>query len=156
MKTDDKIQEQLSELFDKQLDYKFSRKEINIIKKYSDVAQAKAKYFVWKQKRHNGRYIGFMLDFNPNRKRRTGIDNSTDIISTRDLCEIEKEEQSNNWGINCRTRVMTVWNYEYIEQLIYADKKYNLETPKEFIEHCKALGYSKPDIQLQEQMNLEF
>jgi|SRR5690554_147781 len=131
------------ELFSKPLDYTFTEEEIQFLIKTKTIQQTVAKYFIWKQERKNKKYIGFMIDTNPHRVRRTGFDNSIDVIFQRPFCAIEQRELAENWG--CNNRIATGWNYEYIEQLIYSDSLYNIETPEVFIKHCKKLGFSNPN-----------
>ena len=150
--TQQEINNKLYNLSHKPMDYKFTDDEIKFILMNSDIQNAKAKYFIWKQERHNKKYIGFMLDFMPFRVRKTGVDNSTDIICTRDLCKLEKLEEAQNYG--CRNRIMHNWNYKDVEALIEDDLKYGIQTPQKFIDHCKRLGHTNPNYKSNEQLKL--
>lgn len=147
------INNKLSQLSEKPFDYKFNEEELKFIIQHSDIKDARAKYCTWKQKRINNCYILFMLDFMPFRVRKTGFDNSLEVVATRKLTYDEKLEQAQNYG--CRNRITQAWHYKYVEHLIQEDEKYSIQTPIEFIKHCKTKGYSNPQFMNQEQLKLE-
>lgn len=137
------INNKLYRLSSRPFSEKFTDDEIVFILEHSEIKDLKAKYFIWKQKRHNGLYIGFMIDQMPYRVRRASMDNSIDVISTRELSKLELLEQAQNYG--CGNRIFKVWSYGCIENLIDEDLKYNIKTPGEFVKHCKRLGYTNPN-----------
>lgn len=135
-----KIQNKLMELYRKPAEYKFNKKEINFLKKHLPKSKYLVKYCIWKQKRHNGLYISFIIDRFPRRVRPCAADKSLDVICTREISEDEWVEELQNFGTH--NRVMTAWDYDIVERLIMEDKKYGVNTPSKFVEHCKKLGYS--------------
>ena len=141
------------DLGNKPLDYKFSDKEIEFIRNHTHVKDVVAKYFIWKQHRKNGLYIGFAFDFCPHQLRKSAMCNSIDVISTRKPCEVEIIELANNYG--CGNRKYLYWGYDCIERLIDEDEKYGLKTPQKFIDHCKSLGYSNPEYKEGTQLKIE-
>ena len=143
----------LYELSSKPVSYKYSTSEIDFILKHSNIKKCVAKYFIWKQKRHNGLYVGFMIDQMPNRVRKTAVDNSTDVICERKLCKIELLELAQNYGRN--SRIVTIYNYDSVESLIPEDLKYNIDTPEEFRKACRIRGFSDSKLKFTEQLKLE-
>jgi alpha-D-ribose 1-methylphosphonate 5-phosphate C-P lyase len=105
------------------------------------------------QKRHNGLYVGFMIDQMPNRVRKTAVDNSTDVICERKLCKMELLELAQNYGRN--SRIVTIYNYDSVESLILEDLKYNIDTPEEFKKACRIRGFSDSKFKFAEQLKLE-
>jgi hypothetical protein len=145
------IQKRLLELYHKPFDYKFTDDEINFIIEHSDIKEGLVNYAIWKQQRQNNKYIFFHFDFNPYRQRKSGIDNSIDVISTRSLTEAEKRWEAGNYG--SRNRIIRGWNYKTIEEVINEEAP-DAKTPEKFVKHCKRLGYSNPNYQYSEQLNL--
>lgn len=149
---DIKIFTKLADLSSRPFSEQFTDEEINFILEHSRIKEGLVKYCIWKQHRHNGCYIFFAMDFMPFRVRKSGIDNSLEVVSTRKLTELEKLEQAQNYGTN--SRIIEGYNYRDIENLIDEDLKYDVQTPEKFIKHCKRLGYSNPNYKAGSQMKL--
>jgi hypothetical protein len=129
----------LMDLYNKPVGYKFTEGEKNIIKREIPKESYLVKYALWKQERKNQLYICIAIDKNPRRTRKAAIDNSLNVIATRDISDIEYEEEIENFGVN--KRIINLWNYDVIETLIKEDLKYGVATPSHFISYCKNEGY---------------
>src|SRR5690606_24162833 len=95
---------------------------------------------LYKPKSSKGLYIGFVIDSMPFCPRRSGFENHWDFICERELNDIEYQEMLENYGSN--NRRFRVWMYDVIERLQGDDKKYDIETPAEFVQRCKDKGYT--------------
>ena len=129
----------LSDLWDKPKDQQFNEEEIAFLKEQFPKKKFLAKYGIWKQKRHNGLYITFIIDNFPGRVRPCAADHSIEVICTRELTDQEWLEEIGNFG--CNSRVMTAWDYQFIEELIAEDEKFGISTPEKFIKECRRRGY---------------
>ena len=133
----------LYDLGNKPKGYKYTDEEFDFILENSHIKDVICKYFIWKQKRHNGLYIGFAFDHVPRQPRKSAMCNSINVIAKRKPCKLEINEMVYNYG--CSNRKYHHWDYDFIERLIDEDLKYNITTPVEFISHCKNLGYTNPN-----------
>lgn len=119
--------------------------EKQFLKKHVPKKKYLAKYCIWKQHRHNGAYILFIIDKFPNKVRRTAMDNSIEVLETRQLTDEEYNEQIENYG--CASRIYECYDYKDIEWLIHEDSLMGAVTPQSFINECKKRGYTKqPDL----------
>jgi len=112
----------------------FTDEEIKIIMKASPKSNYKCKYYIWKQHRTNGLYIGFAIDQMPHMGRRTAMDNSIDVICTRPITDKEYLETIQNWGKHNRKYIC--WHYNNINFLMEEDLMYGVTTPQKFIDEC--------------------
>lgn len=120
---------------------RFTPDEIKFLKSKLPKKKWLVKYCIWKQKRINGLYILFIIDHFPNKIRKTAMDNSIEVISTRMLSDYEYNEVIENYG--CNKRVYQCFDYATIESLIHEDKKCQAITPTEFINECRKRGFVK-------------
>lgn len=127
------------ELYSKPASYIFNEEEKSLIRKKLQKNSFVVRYAF--QKREGSKFgpVTFIIDSMPN-TRRSAIENHWEYHSERPLSNIEYEEQVSNFG-TCHRRFQ-VWTYDNIEQLINEDKKYNVKTPKKFVDECKNRGYS--------------
>lgn len=109
--------------------------EIHFLKKEIPKNRWRCYYAIWRQERKNDKYIALLIDFDAGCRRRAAIFRSIDIISERELTDIEYHEQILNFGGSSRR--LKVWNYNNVSQLITDDQKYNIETPQKFIDEVK-------------------
>jgi hypothetical protein len=124
---------------------RFTEKEKAFIKKIYPRNKWLVKYAIWKQHRKNGAYILFAIDSWPGRTRPTAMDNAIEVISTRQLTDIEYEEEIENFGRH--NRVFVCWDYIDVDYLIYQDKRCGAVTPQAFVNECRKRGYTKqPDL----------
>lgn len=130
----------LLDLYCKASNEKFNNEEIEFIKKNVPKNSFSTKYALYKKKSYKNAYIAFIIDREPNARRRSGVENHYEFICSRPLSEMEYEDEINNYGTN--NRRFTMWYYSGIEALIDSDKQMGAETPKEFIERCKREGYT--------------
>jgi len=152
MKGDQNIDKySLYDLYDKK--ERLTKDEVNYILENSYVKKSIGKYFIWKQHRKNGLYIGFAIDHNPSQSRKSAMCRSIDVINERKLCDIELLELAQNFG-GCNRKYQH-WDYDFIERLIEDDKKYDIQTPTKFVDYCKQLGYSNPDYTLDDNKNTQ-
>ena len=131
----------LMDLYAKPVSYKFNDEELSFIKKHNPKSRYKGKYCIYKQHSSRGWYIAFIIDQCPTAVRKTVAWNSFQVISERDLTNLEYTELCKNYGRN--NKAMIVYWYNGVEYLVYEDSLYNIDTPKEFVEKCQELGYSK-------------
>jgi hypothetical protein len=124
---------------------RFTEEEKNFIKKKIPKKKYKIKYCIWKQVRKNDMYILFVIDYFSERGRPSAVDKAIEVIATRELSDIEYEEEIENFG--CCNRIMKTYNYKDVDYLIYEDKKVGVDTPQKFINECRKRGYTKqPDL----------
>jgi hypothetical protein len=124
---------------------KFTDKEKAFLRKKLPKSKWKIKYCIWKQERRNNRYILFLIDHFPGKIRPPAMDKAIEVIVTREISDLEYEEQIENFG--CCKRVYECWDYLDIEYLIHEDQKYGVKTPQVFINECRKRGYTKqPDL----------
>ncbi len=98
-------------------------------------------YAFYNKKSFKDKHIALIIDRQPNVPRRSGVMNNWDIVSKRDLTNIEYDEEIENYG--CCNRRFTVWYYQYIEQLVQQEKEcYNVDVPEKFIRLAKEKGYT--------------
>lgn len=135
----------LLDLAEKPVGYTFNKEEISLIKKHYPKSKMKVKYATYKLDSYKGLYVGFFIDLIPHAPRRSGIENHWNFFCERELTNIEYNEVIENFGMYNRRFI--IYQYRYVESLILEDKKYNVETPNDFIKKCKELGHSG-DIQL--------
>lgn len=128
------------ELYSKPTTHIFSEEEIAFIKSRVRRSSMNVKYCLYKKHSPKGVYIGFFIDLIPFSHRKSGIFNNWEVVVERSLSEFEYHEVIQNLG--CNHRRFIVYMYRDIEALIIEDKKYNVETPKIFVEQCKRLGYT--------------
>lgn len=117
-------------------DRELTQKEIEFIKSEIPKNKYRAFYAIWRQHRKNGKYIAFIIDNGNGLRRRSAIFKSIEIISERDLTNVEYTEQIKNFG--CNSRRFTVWNYDSLFQLQQDESKYGLQVPEKFIKEVKA------------------
>lgn len=133
----------IMELYSKPASYKFSQEEIQFIKTRKPKHKFLVKYALYNKHSFKNKYVCYIIDSNPGSHRRSGVENYFNVICTRPLTDIEYEEIIQNFGTNHRR--FLVFYYQYIEQLIIDDAKYELLlTPDLFIKTCISKGYSKP------------
>lgn len=130
----------LIKLWSKPISYKFTEREIAFIKKHNPKHQYKVKYAFYNKKSSKGLYLAFIIDSAAHSPRRSGIENYWTYIAERPLTNIEYQEMIENFGSN--NRRFLVFYYRDIEYLMLEDKKYNVETPEEYVKLAKAKGYS--------------
>jgi len=118
----------------------FSKEEIRFIKSKIPKQKYNIRYSIYNKTSSKNLYIAFVIDTMRNSVRRSGVENSWTTICERDLTNIEYDEMIKNFGTN--NRRFKVYYYRHIEHLILEDKKYNIDTPEEFILKCKSLGYT--------------
>ncbi len=131
----------IMELYSKPASYKFSIEELSFIKKHLKEKRHKyrIRYAFYNKKSFKGKQIAFIIDSNYN-GRKSGVENNWEYFSEREISNIEFQEIVENFGTNKRR--FEVWYYKNIEALIEDDKKYNIDTPVEFIKECKKRNYS--------------
>lgn len=130
----------LLDLYSKPKEYKFTPKEIKFIKKHLPKHSFRVKYALYNKKSSKGLQIAFIIDTMPYQSRKSGVENYWTYICDRPITNIEYDELIENYGMN--NRRFKVWYYKHIEMLILEDKKYNVETPADFIKICKDKGYT--------------
>lgn len=118
----------------------FDDEQVKILKSWHPKSKYLIKYATWKQERKNDMYILFIVDQMPNRVRKSAVDHSIKVVCTRELTDDEHTECVQN--IDCWNRVMRTWSYKTIEQLIEDDQNIGIETPQEFIDHCRKHGWT--------------
>jgi len=128
-----KVRDKLDSLMEQK--ERFTEKEKAFLKKHYPKSRWLIKYALFRQHSPQGKYVCFIIDTMPNQERKGGIQNLWDIIDTRPICNTEYEELIENLG--CNNRRYEVWYYKAIEQLIEADKRYDIDTPEIFIKACK-------------------
>jgi len=122
------------DLYSKPPSYKFNKEEIELIKEHMPKTKYTIKYCIWKQHRMNGKYILFVIE-NCSSTRKSAFEHSIEVICTREITDIEYQEEIENMG--CNNRRFEAWSYATIDQLIEADKRYQVKTPQIFIDRCK-------------------
>lgn len=138
---DKKVSEKIFNLYCKPAKEQFTEEEVKFLKRHLPKSKWRIKYAFYNKYSSKGCYITFIIDGEPNAVRRSGVENYWTIICERPLSNIEYDEVIRNFGTNHRR--FKVWYYDCIEALIQEDKKYYVETPKEFVKQAKEKGYSK-------------
>lgn len=122
--------------------YKFNDKELKAIR--SELKKRRdwyvVKYGFYKKNSKKGAQIAFIIDSYKNSPRKSGVENQWEIFCERELTNIEFEEIVQNFGTNKRR--FQVWYYKTIKALIDDDKKYNIDTPKDFVKECIKRGFN--------------
>ena len=129
------------ELYQMPFSYKFSKEEVAFLFDYLNKRryQYKARYCFYKGISSKGCQIEFVIDTMANSQRKSGVENMWEVICERDLCDLELQEMAENWGTNKKRFVK--WMYKDVDFLIDEDLKYNIDTPKKFIDECVKRGY---------------
>jgi hypothetical protein len=120
--------------------YQFSKSEIATLKKEIPKKRYKAYYAFYKKDSSKGCQLAFIIDSSPYVMRPSGYLVQYEIFCERELSNIEYQEQIENYGTN--NRRFTEWIYQNVDQMIYEDAKYYLETPQKYIDECRKRGYS--------------
>lgn len=128
------------DLWGKPKSEQFSIWELAILKLAFPKEHFLVKYAFWKQERRNGKYVVIIIDNFPDRSRPCAVDRALEIMCTRTLTDIEWMDELQNFG--CNSRVMHMWEYRLIEQLVKGDKLCGAETPKDFIKEARKRGYT--------------
>lgn len=130
------------DLYGRDRKQQFNKEEIQFLINYINEHKQDyiAKYCIYIKHSFKNAYIQFTIDQMACSPRRSAVENAYRVICTRPLCDIEIEELAANWG--CHTRRFITWNYRDIECLIEEDLKYEIKTPKKFIDECRKLGYT--------------
>lgn len=123
----------LLDLYSKAVDIPFTEEEIEYIKQKIPSNRFRIKYGFWK-KSIKGLHLFYAIDYMPEQIRKSGVDHSMKVISTRLPNEIEYDEIIANFGA-CN-RKYRIYFYKTIEEIIKEDKKYKIETPLEFIQEA--------------------
>ena len=105
-------------------------------------------YAFYKKKSRFGAQIAFIIDQMPYSWRRSAVQNNYEFYCKRKLSDIEMNEIIANQNVYIQRFI--VWYYRDIDYLINEDKKYGIDTPKEFIVECKRRGF------VSQQLRLEF
>lgn len=124
----------------KPVSYKFTPFEVKLILEYLRGKRMKVYYAILKKSRGLGQVV-YAIDEMPITPRRSPILNQWDIIVTKSIPESDLLDLAENWGTHHRR--FKVWNYECIEDLIYADSKLGIKTPEKFIKRCKELNLTR-------------
>lgn len=143
----------LLDLYSKPMGEKFTDEEISFIKKYVKKSDYKV-FYCLRKKSNKDLYVAFIIDSAWSKGRRTLAWNSYDKICERELTNVEYHEIIENYGSN--NRVLEVFYYKSVEYLVDADLRYNVNTPEEYIEKCREMGYSKPIQKVAIQTTLNF
>jgi len=117
----------------------FNDEEIKFLKKKISIRNFKVYYGFWK-KSYKNLNIFLAIDHFPAQSRKSSVENSMEIIHTRELHPDEYDEIIHNYGRN--NRKYQIWFYSNVDQLIKDDLKYGIKTPQSFIEQCETRGYN--------------
>lgn len=131
----------IENLSQKSRDYKFSEQELTLIRGHIPKSKFKCLYAFYKKKSSKNAYIGFLLDRMPYMWRKSGVFSHWDVFCSRDISDLEHEEELHNFG--CNNRRFTLWLYRDIEALVTEDAKYGVVTPADFVNECKRKGYAE-------------
>lgn len=123
----------------KPINTEFSEEEVKFLKKSISKDRFVGMYVFYTKESSKDLHIGFIIDQQPQRDRRSAYQNYFEIFCTRPLTNIEYDEMIRNMGSGNR-RYLTYW-YNCVEQMIIEDKKYHLDTPEDFITECRNRGF---------------
>jgi hypothetical protein len=100
----------------------------------------RAHYAIYKKESPKGCQLAWILDSDPAQQRKSGYLVQYEVITSREINNKEYDEIIENWG--CNNRRFREYIYNNVDEMIYEDQKYNIETPEKFIEECRRRGYS--------------
>lgn len=119
----------------------YTEEEVAFVKSKHSKSNFKVKYAFYNKESSKGLYLALILDRIPYATRRSGLENNWEVISERNITNIEFDEQMRNYG--CSNRRFTVWYYRDIEAMVDEEKKcYNVDVPEEYVKQAKERGYS--------------
>jgi hypothetical protein len=121
----------LYQLWNKQDD--FTKEEIQLIFKELKSKKIKVKYCFYQKESAQKKQLAVIYDLIPNQSRRTGVENNWEVISTRLISDLELIDYIKNYFQSSYKRFL-VFYYENIDKIIYLDKKFNVNTPENFID----------------------
>jgi hypothetical protein len=119
---------------------RFTTKEKSFLKSKIKKSDFKIRYGFYRGVSSKGLQIAFVIDSMPNSPRRSGVENKWEIICTREISNIEYDEEIENYG--CNVHRFKVFYYRDIGKLIEDDKKYYVTTPENFVKECIRRGYN--------------
>ena len=131
------------ELYSAPTDKPLAQEDVDFLIKYINEYDRKdycIRYSFYKKDSRYNAYIAFTIDSMAHSPRKSGVENMWEIFCTRPICDIEVEEEAQNWG--CGKRRFKTFYYKDIETLIEEDLKYGINTPQKFIDECKKRGYT--------------
>lgn len=119
---------------------RFTPEEKAFLKSKIKKSDFEVRYGFYRGVSSKGLQIAFIIDSMPRATRRSGVENKWEIICTRELSNIEYDEEIENYG--CNVHRFKAFYYRDIGYLIAEDMKYNIKTPEKFIHEAVKRGYN--------------
>ena len=129
------------ELWKKPIDEDFTKEEISFLKKYIKNQNYKVRYGFYNKVSSLRKQISLVFDLIPFPPRKSGVENNWQIISEREISDLEIMEFILFYFRDCNKRFL-VFYYKNIEKLILDDERLGIETPFSFVNLCYEKGYS--------------
>jgi hypothetical protein len=125
-------------LWNKQEEY--SLDEFSFLRSFIKNKNIRVSYGFYNKISSKKMQIALIFDLIPFQNRKTGVENNWEIISQRQITDLEIDEFINHYFRKSFKRFL-VFYYKDLEKLIIDDRKLGAETPYEFIKLCEIKGY---------------